>query len=80
MLVASLLCGMARPAFADGAIPTEHEINVFLLKAGLVALAIVVVVVGVFWLVMRLGRSDEAATQEQTTPELPAARTVRERR
>jgi hypothetical protein len=46
MLAASLVCGIARPAFADGAIPTEHEIDVFLLKVGVVALVIVVVLVG----------------------------------
>ena len=45
-LAASLVCGIARPAFADGAIPTEHELYVFFLKVGLVALAIVVAFVG----------------------------------
>lgn len=71
------LCGAAHRAFADGALPSEEQINAFLLKlAGLGVLAILALFVA-FRGFRHLTRAAERKRQaREALPQIPTARVV----
>lgn len=74
-----LLCGIARPAFADGALLTTREIYGFLaIVAVLILLAIVVLVLVIRAISNALQRREDRRA-ESADPVVPAARVVQDR-
>lgn len=77
LLAVSLLCEIARPAFADGALPSEEQWTQFLITAAIViVIAVVVLVLFVRAMIIALrGRAERPA--QTADPTVPAARVVR---
>lgn len=79
-LAGLLLCELARPAFADGSIPTQEQMNRFLITGAIViVLAIVVLILLLRAIFIALRKREERAA-ERANPPVPVARVVQDRR
>jgi len=79
LLAVSLLCAIARPALADGALPDPEALRRFLITAAIViCTAIVVLILLVRAIVIALRRRADRPA-EPADPAVPAARVVQDR-
>ncbi|HEU4728873.1 MAG TPA: hypothetical protein VFT22_13310 [Kofleriaceae bacterium] len=76
VVAVSLLCAAARPALADGALPTSEQWNRFLFLAATVVVGGIVVLILVIRLLISASRSRDAKAAE---PAVPTARVVQDR-
>ena len=76
VLAVTLLCGVARSAFADGALMTHDEANTFLIVAALVIVAAIVGMIVLIRLVIGVKRW---LRPRPTPPEVPEVRIVQDR-